>query len=53
MVMLLSDKLSGYTTGASIVIDGGLHLRPLPFYSAKELLAMNAPGNENDEKSSA
>lgn len=43
--VLLSDKLSGYTTGASIVIDGGLHLRPLPFYSDDELRAMNAaPG---------
>ena len=42
-VVLLSDKLSGYTTGASIVIDGGLHLRPLPFYSDEDLLALNAP----------
>ena len=42
-VVLLSDTLSGYTTGASIVIDGGLHLRPLPFYSDEDLLALNAP----------
>lgn len=42
-VVLLSDKLSGYTTGASIVIDGGLHLRPLPFYSDEDLLRLNAP----------
>jgi NAD(P)-dependent dehydrogenase (short-subunit alcohol dehydrogenase family) len=41
--MLLSDKLSGYTTGASLVIDGGLHLRPLPFLSDQELAALNAP----------
>ncbi|NPV54311.1 MAG: SDR family oxidoreductase [Firmicutes bacterium] len=43
-VVLLSDKLSGYTTGAHIVIDGGLHLRPLPFYTDQELLALNAFG---------
>lgn len=41
-VLLLSDKLSGYTTGASMVIDGGLHLRPLPFYSDQEIAAFNA-----------
>lgn len=40
-VVLLSDKLSGYTTGASIVIDGGLHLRPLPFYSDDQIAALN------------
>jgi len=40
-VVLLSDKLSGYTTGSSIIIDGGLHLRPLPFYSDEDLLALN------------
>jgi NAD(P)-dependent dehydrogenase (short-subunit alcohol dehydrogenase family) len=45
-VVLLSDKLSPYTTGASIVIDGGLHLRPLPFYTDEQLLALNAPGEE-------
>jgi NAD(P)-dependent dehydrogenase (short-subunit alcohol dehydrogenase family) len=48
-VLLLSDKLSGYTTGTSIVIDGGLHLRPLPFYSAEELLALNAAGTGTGE----
>jgi NAD(P)-dependent dehydrogenase (short-subunit alcohol dehydrogenase family) len=39
--ILLSDKLSGYTTGSSIIIDGGLHLRPLPFYTDDELRALN------------
>ena len=29
-VLLLSDQLSPYTTGAEFVVDGGLHLRPLP-----------------------
>jgi NAD(P)-dependent dehydrogenase (short-subunit alcohol dehydrogenase family) len=42
-VVLLSDKLSGYTTGTSIVIDGGLHLRSLPFYSDDALRALNLP----------
>lgn len=47
-VVLLSDKLSGYTTGAFIVIDGGLQLRPLPYYADDELLALNAPGQESN-----
>jgi len=41
-VLLLSDKLSGYTTGAAVVIDGGLHLRPLPFYTDDQIAALNA-----------
>ena len=41
-VLLLSDKLSPYTTGAEYVVDGGLHLRPLPMYSDGQILAMNA-----------
>lgn len=44
--ILLSDKLSGYTTGASVVIDGGLHLRPLPFLSDDELRALNAASGD-------
>jgi NAD(P)-dependent dehydrogenase (short-subunit alcohol dehydrogenase family) len=46
-VVLLSDRLSGYTTGASVVIDGGLHLRPLPFYTDEQLLQFNAPSGNN------
>lgn len=45
-VVLLSDNLSGYTTGTSVVIDGGLHLRPLPFYSDEDLLALNSASGE-------
>jgi NAD(P)-dependent dehydrogenase (short-subunit alcohol dehydrogenase family) len=28
-LLLLSDRLSPYTTGADFLVDGGLHLRPL------------------------
>lgn len=41
--MLLSDKLSGYITGTSILIDGGLHLRPLPLFSDGEIAVFNGP----------
>ena len=40
---LLSDKLSSYITGATLVVDGGLKLRPLPLYTDQEILDMN-PG---------
>jgi NAD(P)-dependent dehydrogenase (short-subunit alcohol dehydrogenase family) len=41
--VLLSDQLSGYITGSSLIFDGGLHLRPLPFYTDRQLLDLNAP----------
>lgn len=42
-VFLLSDRLSGYTTGSEILVDGGLSLRPLAFRTDVEILAMNLP----------
>jgi 3-oxoacyl-[acyl-carrier protein] reductase len=29
-LLLLSDALSSYTTGAEFVVDGGIRLRPMP-----------------------
>lgn len=40
-LLLLSDKLSSFTTGAEWVVDGGQTLRPLPFYSDDEIRQMN------------
>lgn len=42
-VLLLSDRLSPYTTGAELTVDGGLHLRPLPLFNDDEIRAMNLP----------
>ena len=41
-ILLLSDKLSPYTTGSELVVDGGLKLRPLPIFSNNELIKMNS-----------
>lgn len=40
-ILLLSDRLSPYTTGAEFVVDGGLHLRPLPLVTDRQILLMN------------
>jgi NAD(P)-dependent dehydrogenase (short-subunit alcohol dehydrogenase family) len=45
-VFLLSDHLSPYTTGAYLMVDGGLHLHPLPIFGDNEIIAMNAPSQE-------
>jgi glucose 1-dehydrogenase len=42
-VLLLSDRLSAYTTGTDITIDGGLALRPLPLISDEEIVKLNTP----------
>ena len=41
-VLLLSDRLSSYTTGSDIVVDGGLSLRPISLYTDEEIRKMNA-----------
>jgi enoyl-[acyl-carrier-protein] reductase (NADH) len=40
-VLLLSDKLSGYTTGSDFVVDGGYHLRPLELFTDEEIRRMS------------
>jgi NAD(P)-dependent dehydrogenase (short-subunit alcohol dehydrogenase family) len=42
-LLLLSDRLSPYTTGAEFIVDGGLSLRPMPFYKPDELRRLNRP----------
>jgi NAD(P)-dependent dehydrogenase (short-subunit alcohol dehydrogenase family) len=42
-VLLLSDRLSSYTTGTELIVDGGFHLRPMDLYSEEELRRMNRP----------
>lgn len=38
VVFLLSDRLAGYVTGAELIVDGGLHLRPM-FHGCDAALA--------------
>lgn len=41
-VLLLSDKLSGFTTGSDFVVDGGFHLRPLELFTDEEIRTQSA-----------
>ena len=43
-VLLLSDRLSPYTTGSELVVDGGLHLRPIGAGEWRGTFAPTAPG---------
>jgi len=40
-VFLLSDRLAGYITGADLIVDGGLHLRPIFGGTDQALAALN------------
>jgi NAD(P)-dependent dehydrogenase (short-subunit alcohol dehydrogenase family) len=41
VAFLLSDRLSAYTFGADIVIDGGLTLHPLGIYTQEQIQSFN------------
>ena len=43
---LLSDHLSAYITGADLLVDGGLALRPLKLLGDQEIVALNQPASE-------
>ena len=49
-VLLLSDKLSPYTTGTQIVVDGGMSLHALTLIDDEEISEMNAPPWDSCEK---
>jgi NAD(P)-dependent dehydrogenase (short-subunit alcohol dehydrogenase family) len=44
-LFLLSDTTAGYITGAELIVDGGLSLRPMFFESDEELKTLNLPRN--------
>lgn len=40
-ILLVSDRLSSYTTGTELIIDGGLHVYPYPLHTDEELYKLN------------
>jgi NAD(P)-dependent dehydrogenase (short-subunit alcohol dehydrogenase family) len=40
--LLLSDRLSSYTVGAELVVDGGFRLRPMDLLTDEEIFSLNA-----------
>jgi NAD(P)-dependent dehydrogenase (short-subunit alcohol dehydrogenase family) len=42
-VFLLSDRLAGYITGSDLLVDGGLHLRPMFGGDDAALASLNRP----------
>jgi NAD(P)-dependent dehydrogenase (short-subunit alcohol dehydrogenase family) len=42
-LFLLSDRLAGYVTGSDLLVDGGLHLRPMFGGDDDALAALNRP----------
>jgi len=41
--LLLSDQIGGYITGAELLVDGGVSLRPMFFGNRADLAALNDP----------
>ena len=53
-VLLLSDRLSHYTTGTYLVIVGGLHLHPIPLFSDEQICRLNSSSTQElDVKANA
>ncbi len=49
-VLLLSDRLSPFTTGAEFVVDGGLCIRPMNVYTDAQIFDFNAPAQPPSEE---
>jgi NAD(P)-dependent dehydrogenase (short-subunit alcohol dehydrogenase family) len=47
VALLLSDRVSGYTYAADIVVDGGLSLQPLPLFAAEDVYKLNLPATDS------
>jgi NAD(P)-dependent dehydrogenase (short-subunit alcohol dehydrogenase family) len=42
-ILLLSDRLSSYTTGSEFVVDGGVRLRPMNVWDDEQIRRFNEP----------